>query len=300
MTEEEKKAKKKYEETYGEAPSLDFSGIKNAEAIKLNNSVSKDVVNKINNDNLKKQKSKFCFTEEHEVQIPCGCLYSNFEDEYIKRGIVRLQPMSLADEEILANQAYIKNGTTFIKLLNSCMLNDFDARNFVPYDLFYLLYTLRQITYGSDYKFKIACGNCSKEFEYELNMDEIEFQTLENETLVKTIKLPVSKYTVVMRAVTLGDEEAKNKISKKYSDFGEAVLNFVVRTEEITDNKGDPVNPDDYADFYSALPGKDRAEISKAFKKFDELEIPKVNVVCEKCGEEIEMEIPFNKEFFRY
>ena len=56
----------------------------------------------------------------------------------------------------------------------------------------------------------------------------------------------------------------------------------------------------DFVDFFIALPGKDRAEISKAFKNIDNLKIPTMTFTCPKCGTENEFEIPFNKEFFRY
>ena len=78
------------------------------------------------------------------------------------------------------------------------------------------------------------------------------------------------------------------------------VLNYVVRTRELLDDNGEPVNPDDYADFFEALPGKDRAEITKAFEKIEDLTVPVVKMSCPKCSAEDEASIPFTKDFFRY
>ena len=302
MTEEEleKKGSTKVNaaiETYGEAPKIDLSKIKNANAAK----VEGEFKAKISETATKARKSKFCFTEEHIVPLPTkGILYKNLGDEQVANGEITLRPMSFSDEDILSNQSYIKNGTVFTKLLSSCIVNDIDVRKLAAYDVFYLLYTLRKITYGDDYKFKITCAECKKEYEVEVDISDVEWEEMEDGVEpVATIKLPISKYTITINMPSLGDEEEVNKISKKY-DFSDTILNYVVRTVEILDTDGDPINPNDYGDFFQALPGRDRAEITKAFDKMENLTIPMVDIVCPKCHTEDRVSIPFTKEFFRY
>jgi rubredoxin len=299
MTEEELMNTKVAEAAniYGEAPKIDLSLVKNAKAAKI----SKEFNEKIGSSIKRQKKNKFCFTEEHEVQLPSnGKLYQSFEDEDIKNGVVRLKPMSLADEETLANQNYIKNGTVFSHLLESCVCNNINVKKLIPYDVFYLLYTLRKITYGEDYNFEVECPECGKKYNKTINISDVEWQELtEEEDIVKTIKLPVSKYTITIEASTLGNEEEVNRLAKT-SDAGDVILNYVARTQEILDEDGEPVNPKDFVDFFEALPGRDRAEISKAFETIDGLEIPTIDLVCPKCGEEDKTSIPFNKSFFRY
>lgn len=304
MTEEEKAKMQMMEETYGKAPTLDLSKVKNLKAAKKD--VSQDLVNKIEVDTRKAKKNKFCFTEEHEIQIPTnGVLYQDAEDDDIKKGLVKLQPMSLADEEVLANQSYIKNGTVFTKLLKNCVLNNFDVRKLAPYDVYYLIYALRRITYGDDYEFDVTCPECGKKHKYTLDVSTVSFEELNKSSELNstvTLTLPVSKYTVTIRYGQIGDEEEVYRLAKDpvNEDKGDIVLNYVARTIEILDDEKEPLLPKDYADFYQALPGRDRAEISKAFKYIDDLEIPSINTVCPKCGNEFKFQIPFNKEFFRY
>ena len=113
---------------YGEAPALDLSKVKNISANKEKGNNVQAIETKVKEFSFKEKKNKFCFTEEHEIELPSkGYLYQDSDDEDIRNGIVRLRPMSLADEEIIANQSYVKNGTVFVHLLNSCMLNNFDA-----------------------------------------------------------------------------------------------------------------------------------------------------------------------------
>ena len=295
MTEE------KTPEGYTPAPTLDLSKIKNITAAK--GTVDEEFAEKVETNAKKARKAKFCFTEEHDIEIPTGgLLYQDAEDKDIKSGIVRLQPMSLADEEIISNQSYAKNGSTFRHLLNNCVLNNFDVKKFAAYDVYYLLHALRRITYGNDYKFEITCPECGKKYEYSMDISQAEFEQLkpeDNVHAVETIKLPVSKYTIVIKMASLGDEEEVNRLSKRY-DTSDVVLGYVARTISVTDDKNEPVNPSDFVDFFEALPGRDRAEITKRFEKLDDLKIPTLNVVCPKCGVEEETTIPFNKEFFRY
>ena len=287
---------------YGSAPKIDLSKIKNAKAANVN----KELKEKIQNSKSKERKNKFCFAEEEHVRLPtAGFLYKDFDDEELKNGEITIRPMSLADEGILGNQKYLKEGTVFTKLLENCIVNDIDVKKLVPYDVFYLLYYLRKITYGEDYTFTVTCPVCGKQYEKTIDIANVEWQELteeDNAEYVKTIKLPKSKFTITIETPSLGNEEDIKKISKKFEAYSELILGYIVRTIEVLDDKGEPISPDDYGDFFEALPGMDRAEITKAFEKVEDMKIPTIKVVCpnESCGEEDEVTIPFDKEFFRY
>ena len=302
MEKEEEAKKTQMEEIYGAAPKIDLSKIKNVEAInKVGNKEAKDIALKAEVSRKKQTKAKFCFTEEYEVELPTGgVLYQDLGDEDLKNGIVKIKPMSVAEEEIIANQTYINNGSVFRHLLNSCIVNEFDAKDLVPYDVYYLIYALRHYTYGEEYSFDVSCDECGKQFPFSLNIADVEFPKLDKEeTKWKTIKFPVSKYSALMRCTVLGDEEELLKL-KKTKDYGDTVLALTLRTREVFDEEGNPINPKDFPDFFQALPGRDRGAITKAFENIDGLEIPKVTCECPHCGGTQEMAIPFTKEFFRY
>ena len=299
MTEEELMNSKvsMAEKQYGPAPGIDLSKIKNTKAAKI----EKEFKEKIST--TKARKNKFCFMEDYQVKLPSnGIPYKDFDDDELANGEITIRPMSLADEEILGNKTYSKNGTIFSKLLDSCIVNNVNVKKLIPYDVFYLLYYLRKITYGEDYKFEITCPECGKKYEKTIDISEVEWEEIEDKTVrgIKTIKLPVSKFTLTIEAPTLGNEEEVVKISKKFEDSSDTILNYVVRTRELLDDNGEPVNPNDYADFFEALPGKDRAEITKAFEKIEDLTVPVVKMSCPKCSAEDEASIPFTKDFFRY
>ena len=298
MTEEELMNSKvsMAEKQYGPAPGIDLSKIKNTKAAKI----EKEFKEKIST--TKARKNKFCVMEDYQVKLPSNGIPYKDLDDGLANGEITIRPMSLADEEILGNKTYSKNGTIFSKLLDSCIVNDVNVKKLIPYDVFYLLYYLRKITYGEDYKFEITCPECGKKYEKTIDISEVEWEEIEDKAVrgVKTIKLPVSKFTLTIEAPTLGNEEEVVKISKKFEDSSDTILNYVVRTRELLDDNGEPVNPNDYADFFEALPGKDRAEITKAFEKIEDLTVPVVKMSCPKCSAEDEASIPFTKDFFRY
>ena len=143
MTEEELMNSKvsMAEKQYGPAPGIDLSKIKNTKAAKI----EKEFKEKIST--TKARKNKFCFMEDYQVKLPSnGIPYKDFDDDELANGEITIRPMSLADEEILGNKTYSKNGTIFSKLLDSCIVNNVNVKKLIPYDVFYLLYYLRKIT----------------------------------------------------------------------------------------------------------------------------------------------------------
>ena len=239
--------------------------------------------------------------EASVFELPSGGrFYQDSNDEDLKKGLVRLLPMGMAEEEILTNRAYAKGSSTFRVLFDTCMENNYSAKKLLSYDAIYMMYALRQITYGTDYHFKVKCSDCGKEFGYDMSVSDIDFEELKEKVDEREIKLPVSKYTVTMRLLRLGDEEEITRLQNKYEDdddVSETVLNFFVRTTSVKDDKGDEISPDDWIEFYSCLPVMDKQVIKDSFK--NAVNDPKISITCPKCGNTIKMSVPLKEDFFR-
>ena len=176
MTQEEQ-----IKEEQAKMPKLDLSKIANIDAL---GSEDKSVLNKAKEKNKtsarKAAKSKFNFTEAMPFPLPSkGRFYQDSEDEDLRNGIIKIKPMSLADEEIITNQSFLKNGTMFRKLFDTCIESDYNAGDLLQYDVLYIMYALRSISYGDDYKFEVQC-DCGKSFEYEMNVSDIEWKEMED------------------------------------------------------------------------------------------------------------------------
>ena len=291
------------EENPDKLPKIDLSKVKNLDAVeKTDGATFAATIKQKGKTNARKEaKRKFNFSEASAFELPShGKFYQDSNDEDLKKGIVKLLPMGLAEEEILTNRAYLKNSSTFRVLYDTCMENDYPAKKLLSYDGLYLMYALRQITYGTDYTFKVKCGECGKDFPYSMNISEIDFKELEEKQDEREIKLPVSKYTVSMRLLRLGDEEEISRLSAKYEDdeeVSDTVLNFYVRTVSIRDENDEEVSPDEWIEFYTCLPLKDKEAIKKNFEKA--INDPKITITCPKCGNTITISVPMDADFFR-
>lgn len=294
----EKKEKEVVEEATKPVAPIDLSALKNLDVASERDESLKGIKKA---SEMKKKKSKFCFMEFSRIPLLSGGrYYLDAEDEDLRNGFIKLYPISMAEEEILTNQAYLKSNSAFRILFENCMASSYDASKLLSYDVYYLLYALRNISYGSDYKFDCKCAECGKEFSKEINIEEVDWEEIPEEVKdINEIKLPVSQYTVKIRLARLSDEEEATRLkqTKKYEDVPDRIVSLVVQTLEIKDENGEPINPNDWAEFYEALPGKDRVEIQKCFEFTNN--VPMVPIICPKCGAQRMAQIPMDRDFFR-
>ena len=288
MTEEEK--------AMTEMPKIDMTKVANLDAL---DSRDKETVRGMAR---KVQKKKFCFTESLPFQLPSGGkFYQDADDEDLRNGIIHLHPMSLSEEEILTNKAYIKNNSLFRVLFDACMDSNYPANKILSFDSLYIMYVLRQISYGDDYHFDFKCDDCEHEFPVEINMSEIDWKEFEDEPKEEyEIKLPVSKFTVTMLPMRLGMEEQQEIIKKKnkgspYLTDQTALLYST--TTSVRDASGEEIPPSDWLEFFAALPTRDKNEINKTFKPFSQN--PKIEIVCPECGNVMTVNVPMEADFFR-
>jgi hypothetical protein len=280
---------------------LDYTKIKNLPALEqADREGAKIVKEKVTE--RKRQKTKFSFNEPVLFQLPShGKFYQDAQDDDIKRGFVKIRPMSFAEEEIMTNPANLKSGTAILKLFEACIESDYPAENILSFDSTYLLYALRKESYGDDYEFEIECPECGKKMTQTIKISELSFSEMPEEIDdPQVLKLPKSKYTVTMVLPRLYHAEQLYKTSKNNEEISERVLNFVIQTISIKDPKGKEVSPNDYADFYEAIPAIDRAIISDAFK-FDR-GVDRIAFTCDnpRCAKEFKEYVPMGLSFFRY
>lgn len=286
----------KEEEEMTKMPTIDMTKVANLNAL---DSADRET---IRTASKKQQKNKFCFTESLPFQLPSGGkFYQDADDEDLRNGIIHLHPMSLAEEEILTNKAYIKNNSLFRVLFDACMDSNYPASRILSFDSLYIMYVLRQLSYGDDYHFDFKCDDCGHEFPVEINMSEIDWKEFDGEVKEEyEVKLPVSKFTITMVPMRLGMEEQQEIIKKKNKDspfISDQTAILYSNTVSIKDTDGEEIPPSDWLAFFAALPAKDKNEINKAFKPF--AQNPKIDIVCPECGNVMNVSVPMEADFFR-
>lgn len=288
---------------------IDISNVGNYDAVSKKDPEVKKLAEKKKRVNKKKRASKFNFAEEEMVPLPSkGLLYSRVtEDEDVLNGRIKLFPMTAREEEILSTTRFIKDGTATRRVMERCIASDIDAQDILLFDSNFLLFYLRQISYGDEYNFELKCQNsmCEKKFDHTVKISELEFEELPDDIAEPIkVKLPKSKYTVhfVLPRLYHSEEINYRYNNRKKSTEDEdkrTIDNFMVTTVKVLDDEGEEVDKRDWEEFFEALPGMDTATLresndySTGVDTIDNLE-------CPYCGADYSGTIPIGIEFFRF
>ena len=284
----------------------DLSKVSNMEALKRVDAQAVDIFRTAK----PKSTSKFNFRTSQLVPLPSrGFLYEGVttDPEILEQGHIRLLPMTVAEEQILSSQKYIKSGSTFRMILDRCIDSDIDAKDILSMDALYLMFVLRSISYGDKYTFTIKCQNpmCEKKFEHSIDISERPYNTLKEKIIEPIeVKLPISKFTIQLKLPRVYDDEVITMMQNndKISSDGirkDFIYRYYVSTVAIFDEEMNEVPKEDWIEFFEALPGYDRSEINKAISFTSGIEELK-GITCPYCDTEFDMTIPIGGEFFRF
>jgi len=289
-----------------EAPEIDLTKVKNIEAVET---VEPGFEEKIIEPAKRNKTSKFDFTEPEKLPLPSGGrLYGEITtDEDVLNGYISMYPMGMKEEEILSTSRFLKNGTATRIILDRCIASNIQAKDLLLFDSNFLMFYLRKISYGDEYKFEIQCTNtmCERKFNHTVNISELSFEELPEDIAEPiVVELPKSKYTVKLTLPRLFHSEEillKNANRKKATSDADSRLrdNIMITTLEVLDTEKNPIDKRDWEEFFEALPGLDTAELREktTFSTgVDTLD----NVVCPYCETDYSGTIPMGPEFFRF
>lgn len=296
-------AKEKEEVKKNEPEEIDFSAIKNLNAVAA---VDEEGARNISKQAKKTKKTgMFNFLEEELIALPSGGRYYKevTDDEDILSGFIKMRPMTVKEEQILSTRKYLREGIATRMILENCITSDIDAKDILLFDSNFLMFYLRKISYGDEYKFEIKSTEdlYGRKFKHTLKISELAFEELPKELKEPiVIKLPRSKYTVECVLARLYHSESIHKMEMKKDDTDEnsrVLDNALVTTVRIIDDSKKEVPEKHWREFYEALLGEDIATIREA-TVFD-TGIDNIKVICPYTGNEMEAGISLGPEFFR-
>ena len=182
------------------------------------------------------EENKFKFPTEM-VDLPSkGLIYP--EDSPLAEGKIEMKYMTAREEDILTNQAYIKQGTVLDKLLQSLIITKINYDDLILGDKNALFIAARVLGYGKDYT-----------FEYNGESHTVDLSLLENkefnESLITkgvnefSFTLPHSGNKITFKILTTSDEqkidkelESLKKINKDFSPELSTRLKFIITSIE--------------------------------------------------------------------
>lgn len=218
---------------------------------------------------------------------------------------VTLRPMTTKEEKMLYTA---KDGTFIQKIVKSCITEptDVDINKLHPSDITYLLYMLREMTFGPIYKQEMQCPYCNLKQSIEIDITEMTNYLLDFDELEKALKveLPVCGDTLKLRLLSQGDMEDISDTIKRLTrqeklkdpDGYEYVYRFAKIIETINGEEKDIKEVVEYVDNLNL---RDFDEIKKALTNI-KIGINTSNIrICKNCGEEVEVFGVTVPEFFR-
>jgi hypothetical protein len=239
------------------------------------------------------EESKFKMPTEM-VELPSkGLIYP--EESELAKGVVEMKYMTAKEEDILTNQAYIKNGTVLDKLLKSLIVSPIDYNDLLIGDKNAIMIAARVLGYGSDYT-----------FDYNGETHKVDLSILENKPLNEnlfvtrtnefTFTLPFSKNTITFKLLTHKDEqdisrelEGLKKINKDNSPELSTRLKHIITSIEGNRERKDIR---EFVDI--ALLAKD----SRALREYIREIQPDVDLTFFPDGNENRISLPIGLKFF--
>jgi hypothetical protein len=244
------------------------------------------------------------------VELPSrGELYPK-DHPLHKQAVVEIKYMTAREEDILTSEALLKQGLALERLLASVIVDKrIDPESLLSGDRNAILIAARESGYGSLYETKITCPSCANVATHPFDLKEkvmkpgcLSEETLEREKVsledgILSAMLPKSGVRVGFRLLTGKDEndlsnQAKQKKSKGlHSSITDQLYKIIVSLNGDEDRFK-------IQQFILSMPVAD----SKRLRNLHREMTPNVDMTqlygCSNCGHTMNMEVPFNTEFF--
>ena len=197
----------------------------------------------------------------------------------------KIKPITFEEEKMIVAASNKKEDPSKI-LLSNCV-SDLDLDDILLIDKVYLIFKIRELSFGSVFKFVMGCPACSNENHYSIDIDKLPVKKMELGTNTETFTLPMTKKEVTVRYATVADE------------------NKVLEPSLALDNLWR---------FVTSFAGSDRRDvISRVIKKLPAGDVntiitkvlcegyginSEVRVKCDSCGHDQATTLPLTKDFF--
>jgi len=254
-----------------------------------------------------KNKSRFS-PQAIQVEVPSrGLLYGSITDDPdVKKGIIKVTPMTAEEEKILTTQRFIEQGVALDKILENCIQSDVDPYALLSSDRLYLLFYLRGMSYGLKYDFNVKCYYCIKNFIQTIEINELPIDIWEKEEdAIEPIHiyLPITGANVEAHYMRGHEEKDMTQKANKLKAFDEpddsATESLVYLIDKVTLSDGEVLGPVDKLDFINHLVAGDcdefRTKMNELVCGIKQLE----NINCPNCNQQLSFNVPLGRNFFR-
>ena len=216
--------------------------------------------------------SELSTNAEVKIKLPSG-------------GFANLKPITFEEEKQMV--AISKKGGDPSNLLIDKCVTDLKSESILLIDKIYLLFKLREISFGSVYKFMMSCPSCKEQQTISIDINEMPVVSLGDSSEKKTITLPMCKKKVTLKRASVSDETLIAETGKMLDNLWRFIIKF--------DKYDDPLI---IQGVLSKLPAGDvNTMVSEIMCEGYGIST-EVVARCSVCGVDTKMELPLDKNFF--
>lgn len=197
----------------------------------------------------------------------------------------KVRPITFEEEKQIISLS--KKGQDPSMLLMDKCVSDIDMSEILLVDKIYILFKLRELSFGSIYKFIVSCPACSEQQTISLDINDMPVERMSDADSEVTVTLPMCKKDVTVRRASVSDE----KLISDTEDMFENLWRFVTKFDEY----------DDLMVIQGVLSKLPAGDINTMISEIlcDGYGIStEVMVQCGACGAQTPMELPLDKNFF--
>lgn len=218
---------------------------------------------------------------------------------------ITIRAMTAAEEKIL----YSSRDYGFIKrLCKSCTISPkvLDTSKLLPQDLMFILYQLRELTYGPVYKQPVKCPYCGMKQDADINIASFEYTMLDEDIDSKLfIELPISKAKIHLRLLSQDEIDFVEQESAKHaSEISDLDGYLLLKKISLMIDSVSGIEFTDDMHKLSYVNKMHAADFNAIRNKLNSIQFGLQNnttVICqnEKCREKLEVIGTVCPEFFR-
>lgn len=247
--------------------------------------------------------SKNKTTVQETYQLPSlGKLYGeDFPSE------VTIRSMTTFEEKMrLGNQGFYK---TMVNILDAVVTSpeNFDTTQMTLFDFYFLMYKMREVSYGPIYKVSVTCPHCHKQVICKVNLDDLKVEYMKDDQKDPfTIgPLPRSGDTLMCRHLRVSDvmknDRKAKDILREHPDYIGDPKYILDKASQIVSVNGETLMQPEAQLYVEKMDALDSAYFDQAYNhKTNGIGLDMTcTETCENCGESIKFDLPFNSEFFR-
>jgi hypothetical protein len=230
-------------------------------------------------DLLKKVESKKGWST---IELPTRGVFNNGIKE------VRIRPFTYEDERILRSVTKVNDGVRAVSTLMERCVEGIPYEELSLYDKQFLLFKLREISYGNEYPVEIECRSCGEENSLAVELDKLGVNYVDPDLEHPTpVFLPDSEVTAYVKCPRAKDEA----ILSNPAALTDALWKFVEKIETYNDRGV-------IQGFLTKTTAKDITKLRQSiFSQGIGLNLD-VRFVCKHCGADELLTLPINESFF--